>query len=243
MPDLVIFLDDGGVMNDNELRGPQWQRMVAEFFVPRLGSTPAAWAAANEQVLTRMLDPDRWQVRLHASPDYVSFDRHYHIDWLRWMCHLVGVSAPADEECVALGHAATRYITPRVRAAFPGVVAAIRTLHQQGSVLHTASGESSEDLDGYLQGMDVRACFNRLYGPDLIDTFKNGPHFYERIFADAGVAPHTALVVDDNATAAGWAAQTGAKTVLISAAPLAHSHPMLWLSSLTELPALIERLN
>src|SRR5205814_5813680 len=105
-----------------------------------------------------------------------------------------------------------------VHAAFPGVVTAIRTLRRQGYVLHTASGESSADLDGYLQGMGVRAYFERLYGPDLLNTFKDGPRFYERLFADAGVAPRDALVVDDNASAAGWATQAGAKAILISAA-------------------------
>ena len=60
MPRLVIFLDDGGVMNDNRLRGTQWQRMVAEFFVPKLGGTLEAWTAANYQVITRMLDADPW---------------------------------------------------------------------------------------------------------------------------------------------------------------------------------------
>lgn len=149
-------------------------------------------------MITRILDADPWQARLRAALDYVSFDRQYQIDWLRWMCELVGVAAPTDEDCVALGHAAYRSITPRVRAAFPGVVAAIRVLWQQGNVLHTASGESSKDLDGYLQGMGVRACFDRLYGPDLLDTFKDGPRFYQRIFADAGIEPRNALVVDDN---------------------------------------------
>ncbi len=85
MPRLVIFLDDGGVMNDNEVRGPQWQHLVAEFFVPKLGGTPDAWTAANEQVITRMLRADLWQARLRAAPDYRSFDRHYQIDWLRWI--------------------------------------------------------------------------------------------------------------------------------------------------------------
>jgi HAD superfamily hydrolase (TIGR01509 family) len=123
------------------------------------------------------------------------------------------------------------------------VVVAIQTLRQQGYVLHTASGESSEDLDGYLQGMGVRACFDRLYGPDLLDTFKDGPRFYERIFADASVAPQNALVVDDNPTAVGWAAQAGAKTVLMSATPPATTHATRCLGSLAELPALMERLS
>ena len=34
---LMVFLDDGGVMNDNNERGLQWQRLVSEYFVPLLG--------------------------------------------------------------------------------------------------------------------------------------------------------------------------------------------------------------
>ena len=50
MPIEHIFLDDGDVMNDNRLRGPQWQRLVGEFFTPRLGGEPSAWAAANASI-------------------------------------------------------------------------------------------------------------------------------------------------------------------------------------------------
>jgi hypothetical protein len=32
--DWVLFLDDGGVMDDNTLRVPQWQRPLSEFFPP-----------------------------------------------------------------------------------------------------------------------------------------------------------------------------------------------------------------
>jgi hypothetical protein len=46
----------------------------------------------------------------------------------------------------------------------------IRTLYAAGYRMMTASGEVSLSLDGYLTGMGVRDCFERLYGPDLIDT-------------------------------------------------------------------------
>lgn len=36
---LTIFVDDGGVMNDNRLRAPQWRRLLGEFFPPRLGGS------------------------------------------------------------------------------------------------------------------------------------------------------------------------------------------------------------
>ena len=35
--------------------------------------------------------------------------------------------------------------------------------------------------------------FGRFYGADLINTFKNGPEYYEHIFADLGIGPTEAL--------------------------------------------------
>ena len=73
----VIFLDDGGVMNDNRLRAGQWQQLVAEFFTPRLGGTPEGWAAANRVVIEWLFDPDNWEARLRATTTYAEFDRAY----------------------------------------------------------------------------------------------------------------------------------------------------------------------
>ncbi len=47
----AIFLDDGGLISDNDARGPQWRRFLGEFFPPILGGTPEQWAAANVQVM------------------------------------------------------------------------------------------------------------------------------------------------------------------------------------------------
>jgi HAD superfamily hydrolase (TIGR01509 family) len=238
MPQLVIFLDDGGVMNDNELRGMQWRRMVGEYFIPLLGGTSEAWSEANYMVSTRMFEADRWSLRLQAAADFASFDRAYQIDWLQGMCEIVGVACPPEEECIELGRRAAAAIISRVRAAFPGAVDATRTLHSQGYTLHTASGEPSSDLAGYLDGMEVRHCFGTLYGPDLIDTFKQGPEYYERIFAHAGIAPSNALVVDDSPRVLSWAAQVGARTVLVHKNALA-AGATLQISSLAELPEII----
>ena len=91
--------------------------------------------------------------------------------------------------------------------------------------------------------MGVRACFGRLYGPDLIGTFKAGPEFYERLLADAGVSPAGALVLDDNPAALHWAAQAGARGVLVSPTqPPRDAQSPQTISSLAELPPLIERL-
>ncbi len=238
----TLFLDDGGVMNNNRLRGPQWQRLVAEFFVPRLGGTPEAWAKANWIVMDTLLEPTAWRERLQSARDYHHFDRMYQLDWLKGMCAVVGIPAPSDEECYRLACQAAASITRRVHSAFPGAVDAIRALHQRGYPLYTASAESSTDLAGYLEGMGVRDCFQRLYGPDLINTFKNGPDYYERLFADAGVHPGEALVVDDTPQAIGWARQAGARAILVGQAS-AGRDGILSITSLAGLPAIIQDIN
>jgi HAD superfamily hydrolase (TIGR01509 family) len=216
----VIFLDDGGVMNDNSVRSGQWQRMVGDYLAPILGGEAQAWADANRTVMAGMFaDTGAWEARLSAAPDYTTFDYQYHLDWLCGMCKLVGIAPPPAAESVELGRRAYASIIPRVQSAFPGAIETIRLLRNRGYTLHTASGESSTDLKGYLAPMGVRDCFGRLYGPDLIQTFKNGPEFYERLLADAGVAPPDALVLDDSPKCVAWAEQAGARAVLVSNTP------------------------
>jgi phosphoglycolate phosphatase-like HAD superfamily hydrolase len=157
------------------------------------------------------------------------------------MCDLVGVAPPSDR--AVRGHLARdcdAYVTRRVRAAFPGAVGAIRRLHAAGYTLRTASGEPSWELDGYLTGMRVRSLFVDLYGPDRVDAAKASRLYYERVFADAGVAPGDALVVDDSELALGWAAEVGARTFLCRPEPPAHGRHG-HVRRLAELPALLVR--
>lgn len=105
-----------------------------------------------------------------------------------------------------------------------------------GNHLHTTSGACSTEVAGYLEGMEVRHCFGRLYGADMINTFKEGPEYYKRIFTDVGILPTEALVVDDCPHAIAWAAQTGARTVLISTSSSPENSVTLRIGSLAELP-------
>ena len=133
------------------------------------------------------------------------------------------------------------FVTRRVRSAFPGVVSAIRSMHAEGRQLYTASGEDSEDLDGYLEGMGVRSLFVRLYGPDLVNTVKEIPRYYQRIFEDAGIHPNEAIVVDDSRLVLGWAKEIGAKTVLVSANGAEINELDAVIRNLDELPRLLVR--
>lgn len=234
----TILIDDGGVMNDNQLRGEQWPPLVGEFFVPRLGGTPAAWAEANRSVVAHIFDPQNWQARVQSTTDYPGFERAYWLDWLGGMCQFVNVACPSEDACLELARQAESYVIQHVRSAFPGVSETIRRLHAQEYTLHTASGEPSFHLQGYLEGMDVRDCFGRLYGPDLLNTLKVGPAYYERLFADANLAPADALVVDDSPRALAWARELGARTVLVGSARTAMDG-MLCIGSLAELPDML----
>lgn len=156
------------------------------------------------------------------------------------MCQLVGIKIPPEEECIELARQAETYITPRIRTAFLGASEAIRDLHTQGYELHTASGESSLCLHGYLEGMGVRECFGRLYGSDLLNTLKETPAYYECLFANSDIAPGDALIVDDSPRALAWARDFGAMTVLVSPEREAPDR-MLCIGSLAELPKLVRQ--
>ena len=236
-----IFIDDGGVMNDNSLRGPQWQRLVGEYLAPRLGGSRAAWAEANKTVVEREM------ARFGEVPSgksYIDFWREEELRWIREMCDRVGVDAPGtDEDCSRLSRATNSYVIARVASAIPGAVDAIRSLHGMGYTLYTASGEYSLDLQGYLVAMGVRPLFERIYGPDLINTWKGGRLYYDRIFGDAGVQPSECLVIDDSPRAVQGAREAGATAVLVSADPPSATSADAVLNSLAELPRLLTDLG
>lgn len=238
----VILLDDGGVLNDTRLRGPQYQRLAGEFFASRLGGESLAWAEANRICIASIFEPDTWRRRVQeALYDYASFERNYWRDWVSGMCQLVGVEAPQEAACIEMACQAETYITNRVHSAFPGTIEAIGELHAQGYTLHTASGASSLSLHGYLQAMGVREYFGRLYGSDLLQTLKETPSYYERLFADAQIAPSDALIVDDSPRVLAWARGFGATTVLINAERRSVDG-MLCIASVAELPELVRHL-
>jgi FMN phosphatase YigB (HAD superfamily) len=90
----------------------------------------------------------------------------------------------------------------------------------------------------YLAVMGVRDCFGRLYGPDLIATFKIGPAYYARILDDLGLRPEQALFVDDNLAPLRWAAETGARTLRVGRH--AEAEGFAQIGSLAELPGWLE---
>jgi HAD superfamily hydrolase (TIGR01509 family) len=171
---------------------------------------------------------------------YDDWYRRYQVEWLSRMALEVGVKAPAEDEALALAEAAARHITFNCHSAFPDATPAIRRLSQDGFVLHTASGEDSHELDGYLTSMGVRDLFSELYGPDLTGVFKRGVDYYESAFSRSGLDPRRCLVVDDSPAALSWASTAGALTVLVDRSRRSQEGAVI--RDLGELPAFVERL-
>jgi len=239
-----IFVDDGGVMSDPRDRPAQWQALVSEFFSARLGGEAAAWAEANRLEIQGLFARFPAVMGRPTEDDWQTQWQAYQVDWVRLMARRAGIAvSDSDAACLALADEASIYITRRVRVAYPGAADALRSLHATGHRLFTASGTVSYSLDGTLRGMGVRHLFQRIYGPDLINVGKGHSRFYEAVFAHAGVDPTSAAVVDDSSLHLLRAAALGAKTVLVSKDKTPVDGIDLVISSLGELPQVVQKLR
>ena len=131
------------------------------------------------------------------------------------MCAHVGVEPPADDVAIALHAELTCYVWQRADAAIAGAADAVLALHGAGYTLHTASGQASWEMQVITEKMGIGHAFGGLYGPDLVDRVKNGPAFYEKVFADAGVPTVSALVIDSEAECCEWAREAGAQALWV----------------------------
>ncbi len=238
MPKITaLFIDDGGVMNNNALRGPEWRRLVAEFFPPILGGDRISWVEANRVVFGGL---EQMLIDGPQGRDYAEWLDAYLLRWLRDMAAHAGADSPVDDaECIRLAWQASDYITPRVRSSYAGTADAIRALHGMGFTLFTASGEHSRELQGYLTGMGVREYFTCLYGADLIRTGKYSVEYYQRVFEHAGVAPIRALVIDDKPHNLAWAHSLGAVTCLADTSPEQGASADFTVQTLADLPSIL----
>ncbi|MHA2313794.1 MAG: HAD family hydrolase [Candidatus Hermodarchaeia archaeon] len=211
----AVFLDDGGVLNNNELRAPQWQELIAQYFAPRYGGDHNAWMQANRIAFENLMKS--WEkAKLEPKIDFNAFWQTESELWITTMFHHVGVSPPPPHEQYNVAIKAEEWITPRIQAAFPGAIQTVRYLKERGYLLYTASGGTSWQLRGYLTGMGITDYFEEFYGADIINTMKASALFYKRIFRHAGISPEQALVVDDFPENVLRAKEVGATGVLVT---------------------------
>ncbi|MHA1200255.1 MAG: HAD family hydrolase [Candidatus Heimdallarchaeaceae archaeon] len=194
----AVFFDDGGVMNDNRLRGIQWQKMIGDYFSPKYGGEPHKWAEANFEFIQEFTTEHNEVIQESQEIEYNSYYDNFINRWISEMFEYVGVTPPAKNQFNEIYFEVIDCITPNVKSSFPGVSDTIRSLHNQGFKIYTASAEHSSELKGYLRGMRIKEYFSDFYGPDLINTHKTSELFYDKIFKDVGLNPRRAIVLDDN---------------------------------------------
>ena len=138
---VALFLDDGGVLNDNALRAPEWLRLIAEFMPGRLGGTAEQWADANQQLFPRLWEQLKQQLADFAS--HSEFQRVHALSWMGEMCSFVGVKTPSENDSIALHGELCIFVGERADCAIEGSTDAVASLHGAGYRLFTASGTPS----------------------------------------------------------------------------------------------------
>ena len=213
----AIFIDDGGVMQDNETRGQQWLQFLPEYLIPIYGGEAEQWAESNKEVLRQQMP--RF-INGTGFPDvggFIEIRAAMAVESVHIMFNHVGIAPPSsDTECFALYQSYNEYVIKRVRSDPPGTVEAIRSLATDGYRLYTASGSESVQIHLMLDVLGVRNLFIETYGPDLVDTHKGSSNYYRLILEHAGENPETALFIDDSLKSVGWIEEAGATAILIS---------------------------
>ncbi|HKY51616.1 MAG TPA: HAD family hydrolase [Candidatus Limnocylindria bacterium] len=214
----TLFVDKGGVLVDNrDDLAPQWRRLIGEFLSPRLGGTAAAWGDANVPAFHRQVE--RWQaaMRRGGPADIRGFFANDAPVWLRDMCDAMAIAPPPEADAVRLASETVSYIKAHLVVRVPRRgLDALRALRARGVVLHVASGDAHADLVDFLVHIGARELFDRVYGSDVVDTWKSGPDYYRAILDDSGVDPARAGVVDDSPKALSWAHDCGLRGFLVA---------------------------
>ncbi|KAG0239214.1 hypothetical protein BGW41_007830 [Actinomortierella wolfii] len=81
----AIFLDSGGVINDNSARAPQWVRKLS-YIMPRLFGGPSKhWGESNRRFSEKVFEVSYWNDFVARYHTFAEFDRAYHLLWLEMM--------------------------------------------------------------------------------------------------------------------------------------------------------------
>jgi len=212
--DIHIFFDDGNVLNNNKIRGKQWQKLIGEFMIPLFGGNSEDWGAANAKIIKHFTNKGiPALIYEHKEKNYSQFIKWFREKWINDMFDYVGIDRPDHADYQRIYYEAAEYVDLRVRSAFPGVIDSVKTLYNDGFNLYTASGTESIELNYYLEGMGIRQYFKKLYGPDLINLLKVDNFFYEAILKDLQIQPNQAIFIDDKPYYLNIAKKVGAHVI------------------------------
>jgi len=212
--DFFIFFDDGGVLNDNNVRGQQWQELVGKYFTPKFGGNPESWGAANAQIIADFTGKEVPKLIFeNKEKSYLEFRDWFIVKWVNDMFDYVGIKRPKRDLYKDIYYGAAQYVDIRTKAAFPGVIETIKMLYNKRYTLCTASGTESIELKYYLEGMGIKQYFKQFYGPDLVNILKIDGTFYRAIFNDLDITPRQSIFVDDKPYYLNIAQKLGANVI------------------------------
>ena len=211
----ILFVDKGGVLVDNTALSVQWRRLIGEYLAPRLGGRDEEWGAANLPAFQRQWERFQQAAAAGGPADIRGFFAKDARRWLLDMCDGVGIERPSDGVADTIAAETVDYVKARLNIPVPRALDALRALRARGVVLHMASADAHDDLVEFLVRIGGRDLFDRVYGSDLVNTWKFGPDYYRAVLADSGVDPSGAAVVDDSPQALAWARECGLRGFLV----------------------------
>ncbi|MHA1194182.1 MAG: HAD hydrolase-like protein [Promethearchaeota archaeon] len=209
---VTIFFDDGGVLNDNRIRGKQWKILAGEYYSSRFGGDPEIWGEANHKLISALIG-SFWEDRREKFRDYKTFYADFKKNMVLGMFKEAGRIFPKGLNPIEVFNSVTQFVIPKVRSAIPGIIDNVKELSSRGFDLYTASGAVSIEMKMYLEGMGIIQYFKEFYGPNLINTWKFGKDYYCAIFKDLKLDPRNAIIIEDNPKFLEAALQTGAKVI------------------------------
>lgn len=209
----AIFIDDGGVLNDNRLRSIEYPRLIGEFMSACLGGTAQQWADANSQTF-----PPLWaklQRQIMDFPNHQAYQREYEHLWIGGMCSLMSVPMPHDDIVFRIAREAAIFTGKHAQTEIEGATDLVWKLFGSGYTLYTASGSPSWELKEIFTRMGINNAFGGLYGPDIVEKVKYGAKFYKQIFAHSDVTPSECVVIESSHKCCNWAIEAGAQAIWV----------------------------
>lgn len=237
----AIFVDFDGTLSDMPILWLEYAREVGALLAQQFGGNEDVWAKAAADALTFVQSEYVARFENNPTADYNQWLQSARLQTVELIFEAMNVPLPDDPMQFAMDIQYTALTA--CNAAFDGVAEALQTLTQNGVEIHIASANDSEFLLAALTGIGIEGLVSQRFGPDLVDCAKEGPEFYQRIFAQTGVNPSETLIVDDHPDALRWAIELGAGAIQVRLAPEAH-YPyvpgvLALITSLRDLPAVV----
>jgi len=123
---ITVFFDDGGVLNDNNIRGEQWKTLVGEYYSGRFGGEPEVWGEANGKIIPSFFD--MYRDGKDKFDDYQTFYNNFKKHMVIEMFKEAGKILPKNINLEEVFNSARDYVIPKVRSAIPGVIHAVKEL-------------------------------------------------------------------------------------------------------------------